>query len=54
MVEDAVAGVQAGKTAGMVVVAVTNTTERAKLAEADLIVDSLTEVSAENLVALID
>ena len=54
VVEDAVAGVRAGKAAGMTVVAVTNTTDRAKLAEADLVVDSLTEVSAEDFIALID
>ena len=54
VVEDAVAGVQAGKTAGMAVVAVTNTTDRPKLAQADIIVDSLAELSVENFAALID
>lgn len=50
VVEDAVAGVRAGKAAGMTVVAVTNTTDRARLAEADLVVDSLTELSADDFV----
>ena len=54
VVEDAVVGVQAAKAADMKVVAVTNTTERANLAEADLIVDSLTELTADNFIKLID
>lgn len=52
VVEDAVAGVHAGKAAGMAVVAVTNTTERARLAQADLVVDSLTELSAKDFTRL--
>ena len=54
VVEDAVVGIQAAKAAGMPVVAVTNTTERDNLVQADLIVDSLTELNAENFAALID
>jgi beta-phosphoglucomutase len=54
VVEDAVAGVQAGKAAGMAVVAVTNTTDRAKLSQADLVVDSLAELDAANFITLID
>jgi len=54
VVEDAVAGIQAGKAAGMAVVAVTNTTDRARLAQADLVVDSLTELGAENFIELTD
>jgi beta-phosphoglucomutase len=54
VVEDAVAGVQAGKAAGMAVVAVTNTTDKNNLAEADLVVDSLTELSADDFTKLIN
>lgn len=54
VVEDAVAGIQAAKAAGMAVIAVTNTTERDKLKQADLVVDSLTELDADNFITLID
>lgn len=54
VVEDAVAGIQAAKAAGMAVIAVTNTTERDKLKQADLVVDSLTELNADNFITLID
>lgn len=46
VVEDSVAGVQAGKTAQMAVVAVTNTRPAEMLGQADLVVDSLTELTA--------
>ena len=46
VVEDAVAGVQAGKAAKMAVVAVTNTRPGEMLDEADRVVDSLTELTA--------
>lgn len=42
VIEDAPAGVQAAKRAGMRCIAVTNSVARAQLLEADLIVDSLT------------
>lgn len=48
VVEDAVQGVQAGKNARMAVVAVTSTRARHDLKDADLIVDSLSELSAED------
>ena len=48
VVEDAVAGVAAGKAAGMSVVAVTTTRTREQLFEADIIVDGLGELSAES------
>jgi beta-phosphoglucomutase len=48
VVEDAVQGVEAGKAAGMAVVAVTTTRNREDLQQADLIVDSLAELKAEN------
>ncbi|KPK75746.1 MAG: hypothetical protein AMJ79_09950 [Phycisphaerae bacterium SM23_30] len=46
VVEDAVQGVQAAKAAGMYVVAVTTTRCGADLAQADIIVDNLEELSA--------
>jgi beta-phosphoglucomutase family hydrolase len=54
VVEDAVVGIQAAKSAGMAVVAVTNTTEADKLSQADLVVDSLAELAAKDFVALIE
>ena len=53
VVEDAVQGVAAGKAAEMAVVAVTTTRERKELAEADLIVDSLAELKAEDFEKLL-
>jgi beta-phosphoglucomutase family hydrolase len=52
VIEDAVAGVQSAKNAGMTCVAVTNTHPAARLAEADLVVESLegiTPVAVESL-----
>ena len=46
VVEDAVAGVEAGKAAGMAVLAVTTTRRRGELGAADRVVDSLAEVGA--------
>jgi beta-phosphoglucomutase family hydrolase len=51
--EDAVAGVKAAKSAGMHCVAITSSHSREKLAEADLVVDSLAEVSVEDLEELV-
>jgi beta-phosphoglucomutase family hydrolase len=51
--EDAVAGVKAAKSAGMYCVAITTTHPREKLKEADLIVDTLEEVSVEDLQRLV-
>jgi len=45
VVEDAVQGVEAGKAAGMPVVAVTTTRSRADLKRADIIVESLAELN---------
>ena len=53
VVEDAVQGVQAGKTAGMAVVAVTTTRQRDDLEEADLIVDSLDELKPDDFMKLV-
>jgi beta-phosphoglucomutase family hydrolase len=51
--EDAVAGVKAAKSAGMHCVAITSTHPREKLKEADLVVDSLEEVSIKDLEKLL-
>jgi beta-phosphoglucomutase family hydrolase len=51
--EDAVAGVKAAKRAGMHCVAITSTHPREKLKEADLILDSLEEVSVKDLEKLL-
>ena len=53
VIEDAVAGVAAGKRAGMHCIAVTNTHPRENLKEADLIVDSLDGVTIDNLERLL-
>jgi beta-phosphoglucomutase len=53
VVEDAVQGVQAGKAAGMAVVAVTTTRKRTDLIQADIIVDSLDELKSDNFIKLL-
>ncbi len=53
VVEDAVPGVQAARAAGMPVVAVTTTRTREDLAQADRIVDSLSELTASDFLALL-
>jgi beta-phosphoglucomutase len=53
VVEDAIAGVEAGKSAGMAVVAVTSTRKRGQLQRADVIVDSLAELKAEDFMRLV-
>ena len=53
VIEDAIAGVTAAKRAGMGCLAVTNTHPRASLTEADLIVDTLEEVSVDDLERLL-
>ncbi|HUW20269.1 MAG TPA: HAD family phosphatase [Sedimentisphaerales bacterium] len=54
VVEDAMAGVQAAKKAGMTVIALTTTRPRKDLQQADLIVDSLSELKAQNFINLIN
>ncbi|EKD51226.1 MAG: glycoprotease family protein/hydrolase, beta-phosphoglucomutase family [uncultured bacterium] len=49
VIEDAVMGIKAAKTAGMQCVAITTTTTREHLHEADMIVDSFTELSAQTV-----
>ncbi len=53
VVEDAVHGVKAGKAAGMAVIALTTTTDRVNLLEADIIVNSLSELKAVDFLRLL-
>jgi beta-phosphoglucomutase len=53
VVEDAVQGVEAGKAAGMPVVAVTSTRDRSELSAADIIVDDLCELKAKDFIKLL-
>jgi len=50
VIEDSVVGVQAGKAAGMKVIAITTSFPREKLGEADLIIDSFSELSVDRLI----
>ncbi|MBN1862443.1 MAG: HAD family phosphatase [Dehalococcoidales bacterium] len=52
VIEDALAGVSAAKRAGMTCIAVTTSNPRAELGEADLVVDSLEEVTVDKLMSL--
>ncbi len=54
VIEDALAGVAAAKRAGMHCIAVTNTHPRESLKEADFIVDTLEEVTVDDLDKLIN
>ncbi len=53
VVEDAVQGVEAGKAAGMPVIALTTTRDRAALSRADMIAESLGELKAEDFARLL-
>ena len=53
VVEDAIQGVEAGKAAGMPVVAVTTTRSRTDLNRADIIVDSLAQLKARQFIDLL-
>ena len=53
VIEDAPNGIQAAKAAGCQCIAVTNSTTPDKLSQADRIVSSLTEVSIDDLMALV-
>lgn len=53
VVEDAVQGVEAARAAGMPVIAVTTTRARADLKSADLIVDGLSELRADDFLRLL-
>ena len=52
VVEDAVQGVEAGKAAGMPVIALTTTRDRAALLQADMIVDGLDDLKAADFAKL--
>jgi len=52
--EDAVAGVEAGRAAGMKVVAITSTVAAGELGAADVIVDSFLDVDVERITALVE
>ena len=54
VVEDAVQGVEAGRAAGMPVVAVTTTRKRVDLKIADIIVDNLAELKADDFAKLLE
>ena len=54
VIEDAIAGVTASKRAGMCCIAVTNTHPRERLMEADLAVDTLEEVTVDDLEELLN
>lgn len=53
VIEDSTSGVKAAVAAGSPCIAVTNSFDASRLAEADLIVDSLTDVSLETLTELL-
>ena len=53
VVEDSVQAVQAGKAAGMAVIAITTTRKRENLKYADIIIDSLAELKAEDFINII-
>ncbi|MBN1554889.1 MAG: HAD family phosphatase [Phycisphaerae bacterium] len=53
VVEDAPAGVSAGKAAGCKVIALTGTAPREELTHADLVVDSLSEITPRSVLALL-
>jgi beta-phosphoglucomutase len=53
VVEDALPGVQAAHAAGMPVMAVTTTRSREDLAQANRVVDSLSELGASDFLALL-
>ncbi len=53
VIEDAISGVTASKRADMRCIAVTNTTSREELREADLIIDTLEEITVDDLERLL-
>jgi beta-phosphoglucomutase len=54
VVEDAAHGITAAKRAGMIAIGLTGTLQRAELVEADAVVDSLRELSAERIRSLLE
>jgi len=53
VIEDAANGVAAANAAASRCIAVTNSTDAAKLSQADLVVESLTEVNIDTVIGLI-
>ena len=53
VIEDAIVGITAGKRAGMRCLAVTNTNSREDLREADLVIDTLEEITVDDLERLL-
>ncbi len=53
VIEDAISGVTASKRAGMLCIAVTNTTPREELRRADLIIDTLEEITIDDVERLL-
>lgn len=53
VIEDSVPGIQAGKAAGMAVVAITTTRNRRDIKDADKIIDSFTELRADVFINLL-
>ncbi len=53
VIEDAPAGIEAACRAGMAAIGITTSHKRAEMAEADLVVDSLSELDADKIVQLI-
>ena len=53
VIEDAPNGIQAAHAAGCKCIAVTNSTSAEKLSQADLIISSLTEVSLQDIIAIL-
>lgn len=54
VIEDAIAGVTASKRAGICCIAVTNTTPKENLREADLVIDTLEEITVDDLERLLN
>ena len=54
VVEDAIAGVAAGKAAGCSVIALTGTSTRDELRQADLVIDTLAEINPETFCRLLN
>ncbi len=53
VIEDSIPGIQAGKAAGMAVVAITTTRKRRDIKDADRIIDSFTELRADVFINLL-
>ena len=54
VIEDAIAGVSAAKSAGMKCLAVTNTSPAVKLAEADIVINTLERITVSDMIRLLN